>query len=116
MTTPVIEARAKGLSAGEPADWIMRVVMPQGFSLANLPKPDAEKVILREEPAARWAVLQFSGLASDDLVAKKTVELAAAMKARNLAPNGYPTIARYDPPWTFPFSRRNDVMIPIRSE
>jgi SOUL heme-binding protein len=117
MTAPVIEARPEGMSAaGESGEWVIRFVMPQGFSLANLPKPDAEKIVLREEQAARWAVLKFSGLASDDSVAKKTIELAAAMKARNLAPDGYPIIAQYDPPWTLPFLRRNEIMIPIHTE
>jgi SOUL heme-binding protein len=117
MTAPVIEAPAERYSAaGQSGDWVIRFVMPQGFSLADLPKPDAEKVVLREESATRLAVLKFSGLASDGSVAKKTSELAAAMKARNLAPNGYPIIAQYDPPWTLPFLRRNEIMIPIRRE
>ena len=118
MTAPVIEARPQGVSAAQKSGgWVIRFVMPQGFSLANLPKPDAEKIVLREEPAAaRWAVLKFSGLASDASVAKKTIELAAAMKARNLAPGGNSIIAQYDPPWTLPFWRRNEIMIPIRTE
>lgn len=67
MTAPVIEAPAPNVPA-----WIIRFVMPRGLSLTNLPRPDASGVVLREEPAARSAVVGFSGLATDAAVAAKT--------------------------------------------
>jgi hypothetical protein len=116
MTAPVIEARPEYMSATQAPGrgWVIRFVMPRGFSVASLPKPDTEVIVLREEPPAHMAVLKFSGLASDGAVAAKTAELQAMLKARNLMPSGSPIIAQYDPPWTLPFLRRNEIMIPVQ--
>jgi hypothetical protein len=112
MTAPVIEAPSPDAPAG--AGWVIRFVMPRGSSLANLPKPNAEGVALRQEPAGRFAVIKFSGVATDDAVAAKTAQLSTWMKSRNFAPSGATLIAQYDPPWTLPFLRRNEIMIPTR--
>ena len=122
MTAPVIEARAGGAmtasTLGEPAgsnpSWVIRFIMPPGFSLADLPNPDDLSIRLREEPPTRFAVLRFSGLAGDDAVAAKTDELESILKSRHLVSAGPPIIAQYNPPWTPWFMRRNEVMIPIR--
>ena len=122
MTAPVIEARADGALTGsalvEPAgsspSWVIRFVMPRGFSLAALPKPDDLSIRLREEPPTRLAVLRFSGLAGDADLAAKTGELKSILKSRNLVPAGPPVVAQYNPPWTPWFMRRNEVMIPIK--
>jgi hypothetical protein len=116
MTAPVIEARPEYMFATQApgSRWVIRFVMPRGFSVASLPKPDTEGIVLREEPPAHMAVLKFSGLAGGDAVAAKTIELQAILKARNLTPSGSPIIAQYDPPWTLPFLRRNEIMIPVQ--
>ena len=117
MTAPVIEAPRGAMvdqALGSSKGWTIRFVMPRALSLAILPKPDAEGIILREEPPTRYAVLRFSGLANDDAVAVKTAELERLLKARNLAAAGPPLVAQYNPPWTLPFMRRNEIMIPIR--
>ncbi len=117
MTAPVIEAPRGAMgdqALGGSKGWTIRFVMPRGLSLAILPKPDAEGIILREEPPTRYAVLRFSGLAGDDAVAVKTAELERLLKVRNLAAAGPPLVAQYNPPWTLPFLRRNEIMIAIR--
>ena len=117
MTAPVIEAPQGATvrhSQGGATGWTIRFVMPRGFSLADLPKPDAEGIVLREEPATRYAVLRFSGFAGDEAVATKAAELEGMLKAKNLTPAGTSMVAQYDPPWTLPFMRRNEIMIPIR--
>jgi hypothetical protein len=117
MTAPVIEAPRGAMgdqALGGLKGWTIRFVMPRGLSLAILPKPDAEGIILREEPPTRYAVLRFSGLAGDDAVAVKTAELERLLKARDLTAAGPPLVAQYNPPWTLPFVRRNEIMIAIR--
>jgi len=114
MTAPVIEARASA-AGGEAQDaWTIRFVMPQGFTLAKLPKPDDPTIRMRETSATRYAVLRYSGLAGDDTVEAKTRELQSILKARGLEAAGAPLLAFYDPPWTPWFLRRNEIMIPIR--
>jgi hypothetical protein len=108
MTTPVnIEPNA--------GQWTVSFVMPSTYTLSSLPKPLNPKVQLREIPAVKRAVIQFSGFYNAQKVADKTLELEQWMKTRNLEAASAPKFARYNPPWTLPFMRRNEVMIDIRN-
>ena len=65
-------------------------------------------------PARRMAVVQFSGLATEKALDERVAELADDIARRKLRPVGRPVFAFYDPPWTLPFLRRNEVMQEIR--
>lgn len=108
MTAPVTQ---------EPAEdgWVVRFIMPTGSDLASLPPPAAGgPVALRELPPARRAVVQFSGVADDALLAEQTGRLQAWIEARGLATTGAaPVFAYYNDPFTPGFMRRNEVMIAV---
>ena len=87
--------------------------MPSEYTLENIPKPLNAKVLLRQIPAVKRAVIQFSGFYNSEKVSNKTLELEEWMKTRNLQATGVPKFARYNPPWTLPFMRRNEVMIDV---
>ena len=93
--------------------WTVSFVMPSEYTLENLPKPLNAKVQLRQIPAVKRAVIQFSGFYNSQKVADKTLELEEWIKSRNLQSIGSPKFARYNPPWTLPFMRRNEVMLDI---
>ncbi|WP_197712339.1 heme-binding protein [Polynucleobacter necessarius] len=59
-------------------------------------------------------MISFSGFYNSQKVAEKTLELEQWMKVRNLSAAGAPNFARYNPPWTLPFMRRNEIMINLR--
>ena len=106
MTAPVAQTPSDGA-------WVVRFTMPSGFTLATLPEPNDPRVHLREAPAARYAVVSFSGLAWPDDVAQQTQRLKTWIAQHRLRPLGPATLAQYNPPWTLWFLRRNEVMIPI---
>jgi len=107
MTAPVnIEGNA--------GQWTVSFVMPSEYSMETLPKPLNAKVQLRQIPAVRRAVITFSGFYNSQKVAEKTMELEGWMKTKNLQAAGTPKFARYNPPWTLPFLRRNEIMIDVR--
>ena len=89
-------------------------VMPSQYTLASLPQPLDGKVQLREVPATKKAVIMFSGFYTEEKVKEKTVELERWIQVKNLQAIGRPNFARYNPPWTLPFLRRNEVMIEVR--
>lgn len=103
MTAPVGMQKIAG-------QWRMYFVMPSQYTLATLPKPNNPAVNLREIPASRVAVLRFSGSAGEEKTAYKTNELLAWLKNKQITPISAPELARYNPPWTLPFLRRNEVM------
>lgn len=107
MTAPVgIESNA--------GKWIVSFVMPAEYTMETIPKPLNSQVQLRQIPAVKKAVISFSGFYNDQKVAEKTLELEQWMKSRNLQSAGTPNFARYNPPWTLPFMRRNEIMISLR--
>ena len=81
--------------------------------MSTLPQPDDERVRLVEVPAETVAVVRFSGLADADLIAEKTNELREALQRNGKDVTGDPVVWYYDPPWTLPFRRRNEVAVPI---
>lgn len=121
MTAPVTmvpEASSEKISMTAPVGmqekedkWRMYFVMPSKYTMQTLPKPNKESVTLREIPATRMAVIRFSGLASEEKTAQKTADLLAWLKSQQITPAGKPELARYNPPWTLPFLRRNEVMV-----
>ena len=107
MTAPVgIESNA--------GKWVVSFVMPAEYTMETIPKPLNSQVQIRQIPAVKKAVISFSGFYNDQKVAEKTVELEQWMKSKNLQGAGTPNFARYNPPWTLPFMRRNEVMINLR--
>ena len=107
MTAPVIQqADASG--------WRVRFVMPRAATMETLPHPNDPHVTLEAVPATTFAAIRFSGLASDDAIARQTGILMAYIKQNKLDAVGSPILAFFDPPWTLPFFRRNEVMIALK--
>lgn len=119
MTAPVLQQPEQLASAAEspPEEkrWQVRFVMPSAYSLETLPKPNNPKVTLREVPASRYAAIRFAGTSSAENLQQHRQELEAFLKEKNLTALSVPTYAFYNPPWTLPFLRRNEVLIEITS-
>lgn len=109
MTAPVSMQQDDG-------KWRVQFTMPSKYTMQTLPKPNNPNVEIIEVPAQTYGVIKFSWLAGEDKVAKKTEALQTWMQDQNLTPTGEPELARYNPPWTLPFLRRNEVMIAYRSK
>ncbi len=119
MTAPVItESSASPSPAAVASDaapvrgerWRMHFVMPSRYTMETLPRPNNPRVNLREIPAQNIAAKVFSGFVTDERVREETAALHAWMKARGLSPVDAPQLARYNPPWSIPFLRRNEVL------
>ena len=71
------------------------------------------RVKLEPLPARRFLVVTFSGLARDDAIKSRTAELRQYAASHNLATAGEPVLAFYNPPWTLPMLRRNEIMLEL---
>lgn len=91
--------------------WRVQFTMPSNYTMQTLPKPNNPDIKIVQMPAQTYGVIKFSGLASSKKVAKKTEALKSWMQAQKLMVIGTPELARYNPPWTLPFMRRNEVLI-----
>jgi hypothetical protein len=122
MTAPVTNELSEKMAMTAPVlqeqhmdKWKVRFVMPKKYSFETLPKPNSKKVTLIPLPARRFAVIRFSGLADNESIKLHTEELKAYIVAEKLNPIGGTVLAFYNPPWTIPFLRRNEVMIEVDS-
>lgn len=106
MTAPVQQQ-----SAGD--DWQVSFVMPSEYTMETLPKPVNDRVTLKEIPAKAFAVITFSGMNSDENVQEHEKILVEYIEANDLTVSGTPKYAFYNPPWTLPPMRRNEVMIEL---
>jgi hypothetical protein len=121
MTAPVlIEPHAEKISMTAPvnveqygAGWKVNFVMPSQYTLETLPKPNNPVVKIKPIPAKKFAVIQFSGLVDEEKMAKKVNDLEQWISTKQLKVPGNAELARYNPPWTLPFLRRNEVMIEV---
>lgn len=109
MTAPVEET----LFA---TDVYMAFTMPSQYSMEDLPEPTNTLVTLHEVPARTMAVVQFSGWARDAVVEEQTRLLLDTLAANGWVAVGTPSLNQYSPPWTPPWSRRNEVMVQVRAD
>jgi hypothetical protein len=89
--------------------------MPSSYTLASLPKPNNDSVRIRQVPGATYAVLTYSGFNFSSHVQARTDELMDWVRRRNMTALHSPQLARYNPPWTLPIWRRNEIMVEVKS-
>ena len=116
MTAPVTaEPLDAAVDLSTATRWRIHFVMPAEYAMPALPRPNNEAVTLRQLPARTFAVLTYSGLNTAARLQEKTAELSAWLKARGAEPMGAPLFARYDPPWTLPMWRRNEIQVELKT-
>ncbi|WP_068149365.1 SOUL family heme-binding protein [Rhodococcoides corynebacterioides] len=122
MTAPVAQSSSRSQTiamtapvsrAATDAGWVIRFFMPSRWTMATLPVPEDDRVRLVEVPPETVAVVRFSGDRGADAVATRTDELLSTLRERGIETTGEPMSWFYDPPWTVPFRRRNEVAVPI---
>ncbi len=122
MTSPVGQERRESekipmtAPVGQTASsngWSVTFTMPSTYTMASLPEPTDKRVRLRAIPAARMAAVRYSGRWSQKGYDRNLKRLRAWMKTQGLAPAGEPVWARYNAPFSLPFLRRNEVLIPL---
>ena len=119
MTAPVqqmpdetVDPASPGRS-WDPDFWTVSFIMPRSWTLDTLPRPDDSRISLKPVPAKRFVVIRFSGLARADKIDRKTAELQSYAASHALRARGLPLLAFYNPPWTPPFMRRNEIMLEL---
>lgn len=111
MTTPVITKK----SANE-NKWKMSFVMPSKYG-PDLPLPKDPSVTIKEVPAKIVAVAAFSGLVTDDDISQRESRLRETLQKDSqfrVKDDSVVEIAQYNPPFTLPFTRRNEIALEVK--
>ena len=121
MTAPVSqERRGEKIKMTAPVSlqpagerWAVSFMMPASYTLETLPEPDDPKISLRQVPAYRMAAVRYSGFWSEKRYLRYKKMLEEWTQDKGLTIVGDPVWARYNPPFTPWFLRRNEILIPV---
>ena len=121
MTAPVIQRREEPtphdietttelIGKGR---YVVSFVLPDDVTADSAPQPVDELVTVRAVPEEYAAVVQFSGRWTSSSYRTRVDALVAAVAEAGLVATGPARFARFDPPWTPWFRRRNEVVLPV---
>ena len=120
MTAPVTQEASEPIAMTAPVTqqgdgdtWRVRFVMPSKHTMESLPVPENPAVKIKQMPGRRFAAIRFSGLPNNGKLRKQTARLEKLILEKKLSAISVPSYAFYNPPWTLPFLRRNEVLIEI---
>lgn len=132
MTAPVIMTGASKTEEAAPSMSKMLFILPADYDdISKIPEPTDPSVTIKELPPAVGAVHRYNGAFNDTANAKKMVLLASQLAADGLT--GFMTEEEgksdptaeaweksqfwgYNPPFTLPFRRRNEVWMELTAE
>ena len=106
MTAPVTQRAATG-------GMLVQFVLPAGVTVNTAPEPLDPRVMLREVPANRVAVIRYSGFWSESNYNQHLSKLQQALRAADIAWKGEPVLSRFDGPMTPWFMRRNEIWLNV---
>ncbi len=107
MTAPVLQTPTG-------AEHVVSFVLPAQESLDTLPQPTDARVALRPVGEHLAAAVRYPGRWTQRAYQQRLTQLTAAVVGAGYEPTGEATWARFDPPWTPWFTRRNEIVLPVR--
>jgi len=120
MTAPVTQSRGEKISMTAPVSqvadgnaYLVAFTLPSTYTLATAPQPLDPTVQIRAVPAQLIACWRYSGRWTESNYRDHEVLLRERINSRELIARGNPVLARYNPPFTPWFMRRNEVLIPV---
>lgn len=119
MTAPVLVEPKREMGMADvmdqaAADWRISFVLPSAYTAATAPKPNDRSVSLHDIDKRLIAVIRFNGRFRIEVAEENRRKLAKWLEGRGQAHLDDWKFAGYNPPWTIPALRRNEVMVTLR--
>ncbi len=124
MTAPVLQRASEAIAMTSPVEqretgvgeYAVAFVLPSSYSLENAPEPTGDDVTLRERRATLAAVRRYRGGWSEGSYQRNRAALARGLEVAALTPVGLPRWARFNPPVTPWFLRRNEIVQDVEDD
>ncbi len=124
MTAPVLESEQIAMTVpvintvDSTSDNTVRrtvsFVLPSKYTLETLPKPNNTAVTLREVPGRKVAARRFTWYATESRIASQKKRLMEKLSADGVVTVDVSQVAQYNPPISFPLTRRNEILVQIK--
>lgn len=108
MTAPVLQEDKPG------DEQVVSFIAPASYTLDTIPVPRDPRIRIRQILPFTAAVLRYGGWTDPEKIERKTGELRALLARDGETPVPPFLSAQYNPPWTIPPFRRNEVIVRIR--
>lgn len=103
MTTPVIMEKN-----------IMEFVLSKGMSSETAPFPDADNIKIKDVPSEIVAAREFTGIATEGEVSRQRAFLEDSLLSDGIMYDNLSfKVLQYNPPYTLPWVRRNEVTVRV---
>ncbi len=106
MTTPVTQVEKNG-------NMTMQFYLPSAYNPDNVPNPSRADVSIVNIQGGYYAVIRYSGRASDSNFVKHKAILEKELKNNKISIVSPPIRATYNSPFTLPMNRRNEAMFKV---
>ena len=106
MTVPVTQMEKKG-------NMTMQFYLPSKFNKDNVPNPSSSDVEIVNIEGGYYAVIRYSGRASNKNFIKHKEILENELKKDNISIEGPAIKASYNSPFTLPMLKRNEAMFKV---
>ena len=109
MTAPVL------IAPNENKSWTMSFSMPSQFTMETLPEPTDNRIKIEKVDIRLFAAITYSGFWDESRNAQEALKLLKWMEGHD----EYEIISQamfagYNPPWTLPFLRRNEMLVELK--
>ena len=116
MTAPVKQSKSIKIAMTAPVkqsksinSWNISFVMPKKYTLDTLPLTSDKRIIFQKVKSKKIISYRFSGFGNEENIKIKNKELLKFIEKERLKIKSDLVINFYDPPWTIPFFKRNEI-------
>ncbi len=106
ITTPVQQIENKNFLQ-------VAFMLPSKFDMKNAPIPTDDRVTIKQIPARIMAVIRYSGRWTEKNRSKYEYRLRENLELHAITAISQTETAAYNPPFTPPFMRRNEIMLEV---
>ena len=93
--------------------WKVAFMLPSQYAIDDAPVPVDPRVVIRPMPERLMAVLRYSGRWTERNLVKYEQRLRERLQEHGIEVMGVIESAAYNPPFTPPFMRRNEIMVKV---
>jgi hypothetical protein len=108
MTAPVMQYKYNN-------SWVVSFMMPSAYNANSLPYPYSTNISIKEQSKQKYIVIRFSGFNSDANIARNEEKLKSFTLKNKIKVISSSIYAFYNPPWTLPFLKRNEIWLKVAS-